>query len=69
MQEAILLNIMEPVLKNCEAIQIELWYQTYIDKRSFGNEELPVINNELFGETSRRMENVFIELKKWLKDE
>lgn len=27
------------------------------------------INNELFGETSRRMENVFIELKKWLKDE
>lgn len=56
-------------VENCEAIQIELWYQTYIDKRSFGNEELPVINNELFGETSRRMENVFIELKKWLKDE
>ena len=34
-------------LKGCEVVQIELWYQKYIDERKFGNKELPAINNSI----------------------
>lgn len=47
----------------CEAIQIELWYQSYIEKRRFLNEELPEINKELFLATQDKLKNVFISLK------
>lgn len=50
-------------MKNCEAIQIELWYQTYIDKRIFNNEELPLINPSLFNTTQDKMKNIFYNLK------
>lgn len=48
--------------ERCEAIQIELWYQKYIDKREFGNEELPIINSKLFKETKQKMYCFFLEL-------
>lgn len=48
--------------KRCEVTQIELWYQKYIDKREFGNEELPVINRKLFKETKQKMYFFFLEL-------
>lgn len=50
-----------------EAIQIELWYQCYINKRFFGNEELPLVSELIFNETSNKLKNVFINLKEWVK--
>lgn len=48
----------------CEALQIELWYQTYIDKKDFGEEEMPKINEELFKATQQKLKNVFVKLSK-----
>lgn len=45
--------------RKCEALQIELWYQCYIAKREFKNEELPVIEEKLFSETKEKMELFF----------
>lgn len=50
-------------IENCDALQIELWYQAYIDKRRFGNEELPNINEVLFNETQEKLKNVFTAFK------
>ena len=48
---------------NCESIQIELNYKTYIDKREFSEEELPIVNEELFKNTQEKMKRIFRELK------
>lgn len=57
------------VIENCEALQIELCYQTYIDKREFVNEEFPNINEELFIDAQKKVKNFFINLKDELKRE
>lgn len=49
--------------KNVEALQIELWYQAYIEKRFFDNEELPEINIDLFKDTQKKMFAFFQQLK------
>lgn len=49
---------------NCETLQIELWYGTYIDSREFGEEYLPKLNEELFKCMQCKMENIFNVLKK-----
>lgn len=57
-------------VKNCEALQLELWYNSYINKREFGEEELPEINEALFKETQQKMKNFFRNLtKELLKEE
>lgn len=33
--------------KQCESLQIEISYQSYIDKRVFDEEEYPTINNNV----------------------
>ena len=50
-------------IKDCEAIQLELSYQSYIDSRSFNEEEFPNIDTELFKKTQMRMEKFFMNLK------
>lgn len=50
-------------LNNCESIQIELNYKTYIDKRVFGEEEFPTVNKELFKSTQEKMKRIFTKLK------
>lgn len=50
-------------LKNCESIQIELNYKTYIDKREFAEEEFPTVNKELFKSTQEKMKRIFTKLK------
>ena len=55
-------------LNNCESIQIELNYKTYIDKREFGEEEFPAINKELFKSTQEKMKRIFSKLKKLVKN-
>lgn len=45
-----------------ETIQIELSYKKYIDDRKFGNEEFPVINEELFKKTQENLKNFFKEI-------
>lgn len=54
---------------SCEALQIELWYQTYINKRDFKEEELPDICQELFENAQHNMKNFFINLSKELLKE
>lgn len=53
-------------LENCEAIQVELWYGAYIDKREFGNEEFPNINETTFFNAQQKMKNFFENLKKFM---
>ena len=50
-------------IKYCEAIQLELSYQSYIDSRNFNEEEFPNIDTELFKKTQMRMEKFFMNLK------
>lgn len=50
-------------IENCEALQLELWYGTYIDKREFGNEEFPSVNERTFLDAQQRMKNFFEKLK------
>lgn len=45
--------------EDCEALQMELWYQTYIDRRDFGNEELPAIDRTLYSSTQQKLQAVF----------
>lgn len=42
-----------------EALQIELWYGAYIEKREFGKEELPRIQGEFYKDARERMGWVF----------
>lgn len=46
-------------VENCEALQLELWYQSYINKKEFLEEELPDINEILFKETQQKMKKFF----------
>ena len=50
-------------IKDCEAIQLELSYQSYIDSRNFNEEEFPNIDTELLKKTQMRMEKFFMNLK------
>jgi len=56
-------------IEGCEALQIELSYQTYIDERKFGEEEFPSINKIVFKKTQSRMRKCFIELKQVLLEQ
>ena len=53
-------------IKNCQSIQIELWYQTYIDNRIFGNEEFPKVNSVLFQKNKDKLKDIFVHLKDFL---
>lgn len=44
---------------NCETLQIELWYETYIDNREFVEEYKPKINENLFYNTQNSMIEFF----------
>ena len=44
---------------NCETLQIELWYGTYIENREFGEEYQPKINEILFRRTTEKIINIF----------
>ena len=48
---------------NCETLQIELWYGTYIDNREFEEEYKPNINENVFQNTQNRMIKFFEKLK------
>ncbi|MCI8308845.1 MAG: N-formylglutamate amidohydrolase [Clostridia bacterium] len=50
--------------KNCETLQIELWYGAYIDNREFVEEYKPSINKKLFYNAQNKMKNFFDKLKK-----
>lgn len=50
---------------NCETLQIELWYQTYIDNREFFEEYKPNINKKVFQDTQYKMIYLFEKLKKF----
>ncbi len=56
-------------LNGCEALQIELWYRSYIESRCFGNEEFPKININLFLSTHNKLKHVFSEFRKYLLKE
>lgn len=45
--------------KNCETLQIELCYKTYIDNREFIEEYEPNINKNLFYSTQNKMKKFF----------
>lgn len=47
----------------CETMQIELSYHSYIDKRTFCEEELPHINNKIMENCQQRLQNVFSKIK------
>ena len=53
-------------IKNCQSMQIELWYQTYIDNRVFGNEEFPKVNSVLFQKNKDKLKEIFVLLKDFL---
>ena len=48
---------------NCETLQIELYYGTYIDNREFIEEYKPTVNDNLFYNTQRKMMKVFEKMK------
>ena len=50
-----------------EALQIELWYGAYIEKREFGKEELPAIQREFYEDARERMGRVFESLRKCIR--
>ena len=45
-------------MTHCQSLQIELWYQTYIENRAFGN--------EAFQKTQDKMRELFFHLKEFL---
>ena len=49
--------------KSCEALQIEICYKSYICNREYGNEEMPIINEETFKNAQERMKKFFNDLK------
>ena len=49
--------------QQCESLQIEISYSSYIDKRLFYEEELPKINNEIMQYCKKRLKNIFNEIK------
>lgn len=46
----------------CESLQIELSYYSYIDKRLFYEEELPEINQEVMKNCQKRLKKVFTKI-------
>ncbi|MBO5349329.1 MAG: N-formylglutamate amidohydrolase [Clostridia bacterium] len=50
-------------LSNCETLQIELWYQAYIDNREFLEEYEPNINEQIFQNAQNKMIQFFEKLK------
>lgn len=50
-------------IEGCETLQIELSYQTYIDRRKFGEEEFPNINEIVFIEAQDKLKNFFGNVK------
>lgn len=52
--------------ENCESLQIEICYKSYIDNREFGEEETPNINKRLFENTQQKMKSFFENLTKQL---
>ena len=50
--------------QQCESLQIELSYYSYIDKRVFYEEELPNINEVVMKNCQRRLKKIFREISK-----
>lgn len=53
-------------IEKCEAIQIEINYNSYINNRVFGEEEMPQIKDKIFRDTQLKLKNSFLELIKIL---
>lgn len=49
--------------RNVETLQIELYYGCYIERREFGEEYHPAIDEEVFNAAKERMKKVFENLK------
>ena len=50
--------------KQCESLQIEISYQSYIDKRDFNEEEQPTINNDVMETCKKKLRKIFSEISK-----
>lgn len=50
--------------QRCESLQIELSYYSYIDKRTFYEEELPSINTDIMKNCQERLKKIFSEISK-----
>ena len=48
---------------SCEALQIEISYQSYIEVRDFGEEYLPAINRTVMQDCQKKLKWVFSEMK------
>lgn len=51
----------------CESLQIELSYSSYIDKKIFYEEELPHINKDVMKDCQERLQSVFKEISQLFK--
>ena len=49
--------------ENCESIQIELSYKSYIENREFIEEELPKINQHLMSDCQKKLKKTFNSVK------
>lgn len=49
---------------SCESLQIELSYNSYIDKRNIFEEELPNIDKEVMQNCKKRLKTTFAEIRK-----
>ena len=52
------------IFNNCESLQIEISYRSYIDNRSFGEEELPKINYHIMNDCKEKLKSIFKEISK-----
>ena len=50
--------------KQCESLQIEISYQSYIDKRVFDEEEYPTINNNVMNTCQKKLRKIFCNISK-----
>ena len=50
--------------QRCESLQIELSYSSYIDKRVFPEEELPLINENVMKDCREKLKKIFHEIGK-----
>ena len=50
--------------KQCESLQIEISYQSYIDKRVFNEEEYPNINNNVMNTCQKKLRKIFCDISK-----
>lgn len=53
---------------NVETLQLELSYKNYIDGRTFGDEDFPLLNKNLFFETQEKLQCFFTGIANYLSE-